>query len=68
MNWQKLSNQPEPSLNDLDLLENDLLNLTLPSRYFLLLSVRKVYDQMICLLRGVLEINRARSILKNDDQ
>lgn len=45
--------------NDLDLLENDLLNLTLPRRNLLLLPIRKVDDQVIGLLRGMLKIHRS---------
>ncbi len=52
----------------MDLLENDLLNLTLPRGNLLLLPIRKIDDQVIGLLRGMLKIHRARSILKNDDQ
>lgn len=44
----------ERGMNGEKLLENDLLNLTLPSRHFLLLAIRKIDDQVIGLLRGML--------------
>lgn len=43
----------------MELRENDLLNLTCSRRHFLLLPICEMDDQVVRLLRGLLQINRA---------
>jgi hypothetical protein len=64
---------PSPSVvgegeNDRDLLKDKLFYLTFPRRHFFLLPIRKIDDQMVGLLRRMLQINRAGSLLEDDDQ
>ena len=55
-------------MTDGELLENNLLNLTLTRRHFFLLAIRKIDDHVVGLLGSVLQVYGSRSILKDDDQ
>lgn len=48
--------------------ENELVNLTVSRWHFLLLPICEMYNEVIGLLGGMLQIHRARSMLKDNDQ
>lgn len=49
----------EGEASDWVLLKNDLVNLTLSRRHFLLFPVRKIDDQVVWLLRSLVQIHRS---------
>ena len=57
--WRLLSPSPsmtERGMDDSGLLKNELVNLTVPRRHFLLLPICKIDDDVVWLLRGMLQI------------